>query len=355
MLKMEVSVIVMKRNIAFLFLFFYAGVQLYGQNDSLAFIPISNQGRWYINDYEIFADGDTVINGKEYVKIYYDCTPYPPAYLCAVRSDTAAQKVFGVYGYVYDDDLDLASYVIDIKGNRLFDISDTTELLLYDFSLQTGDSVTFYVFARYGLVWGSIMQEKGIIVEPELAGDSVTVTSDNVLHRNFFVQLDWRFPKICKWIDGIGSRFGLFQDALFQPVVERNCSNGPEEWTALLCYEENGVNILKTNLDTDGDPEDCYAKWAPEDKMWGIDEQSLPDIKIYPNPTSDYIRIDCPESYVSGNMKVELYSILGDKLISKDITDPSSTLFLNNMPAGMYIVRITRNSSPVYQYKISKF
>jgi len=343
-------------------LMLYSTAQLNAQRDISTFIPISDQGRWYVNTTLIYANGDTIINGKSYIKIFTD-EGYPvalPHYLFGIRSDATTQRVYGIYG--------TPQQVKDVDNNLLFTTSDTTELLLYDFSLQVGDSVTFYVFGRHiSAEQSNILQEKGVRIDPSVTndnyvpafGDPVTVTADSVAHRNFYIQAKRGYPEYdvfnYTWIEGIGSLYGLYQPDIFQFLLNTHNFDCAVGWTYLLCYEENEVKLLNTHRDLIDDPDDCYAHVAPEDIMWGISDKTPPDIRLYPNPASDVIHVVCPESLILDNVNIDFYSILGEKLKSQHINGSSVTVSVNELPTGIYVVRFVQNATPIRQYKISIF
>mgnify|MGYP000126433403 CR=1 FL=1 len=67
-------------------------------------------------------------------------------------------------------------------------------------------------------------------------------------------------------------------------------------------------------------------------------ELSINDIKIYPNPTSDYINIKSSDKINS----VEVYDMLGKKILDSK----HKTINLKSIPNGVYLVKvITENST----------
>jgi hypothetical protein len=61
-------------------------------------------------------------------------------------------------------------------------------------------------------------------------------------------------------------------------------------------------------------------------------------VKYFPNPVSDYLQIEGIPSFV---YEVEVYSLLGEVLLSQDVTNISHTrLDLNSLSAGNYLLRI---------------
>lgn len=75
------------------------------------------------------------------------------------------------------------------------------------------------------------------------------------------------------------------------------------------------------------------------------------NIKVYPNPTSDNIRIDLGSANVSS--MINLYNIVGTKLISKEVNG-SDLLDLSNLPNGIYILTMEGEDAQVLSRRIVK-
>lgn len=75
-------------------------------------------------------------------------------------------------------------------------------------------------------------------------------------------------------------------------------------------------------------------------------------VKIYPNPTSDYViisRIDNQEAVVN------IYNELGQNVLTSIINSKEHEIGFNQLPIGIYILNIqTKNSQKINSYKIIK-
>ena len=65
------------------------------------------------------------------------------------------------------------------------------------------------------------------------------------------------------------------------------------------------------------------------------------DLLIYPNPTNDLIKLSLPES--SNPIKIYIYSILGQKVVEKDVSNLSPYVSLKSFEKGVYFYKIEGN------------
>jgi len=74
----------------------------------------------------------------------------------------------------------------------------------------------------------------------------------------------------------------------------------------------------------------------------GLEEISLlQEIKIYPNPTNDFLRIDLPPSLSHEKVEWQWMSINGQAVSVKTISNSKGLIFeLNQLPAGIYLLQI---------------
>ena len=59
---------------------------------------------------------------------------------------------------------------------------------------------------------------------------------------------------------------------------------------------------------------------------------------VYPNPTSDYISVRFPESFNKGT--VVFYTVLGQKVLEREVSSPVDTFSLKSLRNGIYIYKI---------------
>lgn len=206
-----------------------------------------------VDSYSILIDGDTVINGNVYHKLYTpivvhgtSCTYELPGYKGAFRNDTLNRKVY---------------YVPP---------SSPSDTLLYDFNLQAGDTIKGWL---------------GSDISP-----STVVSIDSVVVGNSY-RRRWVLDNYSVTIiDGIGSTYGL--------VVPF-----PGIWAVdfleyrLDCYADFSGTSFPSHLSN------CQL-------INGLTEipDSKPAIKLLPNPAKDQFRVEAP---IAGEATMKLINTSG--------------------------------------------
>ncbi len=172
--------------------------------------------------------------------------------------------------------------------------------LLYDFSLQVGDTL-FSAWAAFG---GSIVVEQI---------DTVTLFNGEVRKR-------WTFDswvELSYYIEGIGMGTGLFGD-----FVQF------EWWSELACVQLNGEQLWEANSYWSG----CYG-------LVGEDEIATNTLQIYPNPAGDFIRLSTPENF--NRAEVKIFNSLGQLVLVDAIQSENAVIDVSDLERGMYFVLVT--------------
>jgi len=240
--------------------------------------------------YSISISGDTLINSLTYQKLitqfkisFSTGTCFGPAigYKGAIREDTANRKIFFVPP------------------------SQNTEQLLYDFTMQVGDTVGGYI-------------ESQVIVSPDVVQsiDSVLVGSTYRKRWNTNSYYDVHF------IEGIGSTYGL---------IAQSPGSGPiadlPEYT-ITCFQQNGQTLYPDTLTN------C-------DLITSVSslEKNIIKIKVFPNPSNGKFII---ETENMGNIEIEIYNVLAEKIstISHFKQQVLNEIDLSNSPKGIYFIKI---------------
>ena len=309
--------------------------------------PTEN-AQWSVNNEKYALYGDTIINEKKYSKVYkqtadeaFEFDIDKAEYFCAIRNDVENKRVYGVY----KKDLP-----IKYHDNIYYSTSRNSgkEFLLYDFSLNLGDTVSVANFDE--------AENDGFIryvkfKRVETIGIDITNNTFVTLHDNdsIFVLANGEQRKrilmenisetlFQSWIEGIGSSDGPFNHY-------NNFSFELFTIKRLLCYSENSEYLYyQHDFDYDED-DDCFTNYYPNNVV----ENNENDIMIYPNPTDDFINIENPSG---SEYSIDIYNDKGQKLISQS-SSGISNINISDLPCGLYIITINSNYKN-YNFKLIK-
>lgn len=242
-------------------------------------------------NYKNYTDGDTLINALSYVKIkkmeypnLNDITVFP-TYTGAIRQDTINKKIYIV-------------------------LSDsTTERILYDFSLQVGDTVN------------SVLHELasdcfGFNTETIVSIDSIQVNGN--YHRVFHFQGSCTGSNGGSYIEGIGSDFGLlFPNRMDEMESHLSClkvnnqTYYPSSTTA--CELVASVNNLKENQ----------------------------KFNIFPNPTYETLTISLYENTEKTDCIV--FDNAGKEINRFIVSGGDNFLNVSEIKQGNYLIKINNS------------
>jgi hypothetical protein len=229
----------MKRFIIFSIIFLL-GAKAWTQTEF--FLPDTNS-YFSVSTYKYWFHGDTLIDGMTYKKVFQQ--EYEPTadirnaqYFASVREDTLNERIYCIQK------------------------DDGIERLLYDFSLEPGDTISVYSF------WPFFNAEKRWVEVINV--DSVKI-NDQYRKR---ISLLSEFNNEDIWIEGIGSTFGLF-------------FSFPFAWADVGLPELLCLTINDTTYDLNPYQDGCYLE------IWvSIDEVNKAAFKIYPTKVKDKLIIE---------------------------------------------------------------
>ncbi len=78
------------------------------------------------------------------------------------------------------------------------------------------------------------------------------------------------------------------------------------------------------------------------------------DIKVYPSMGNTYFNIQLPSVSEKGSARLDVYSMAGHLIKSKDIYSAYDQIESNHMAAGNYLMVFSRNNNIISRIKISK-
>jgi len=247
---------------------------------------------YYLTNYQYIQDGDTILKGKSYKKVFSKNLeiPEPKQYIGGLREGENRDIYFFPVG------MHLPTVALITFPN------DTTEQLLYTFAnLSVG--MTLPINAGYTDI-------KVVGIDSILMG--------NEYRKRYTIQN----PRIMipeYWIEGIGSNAELFSPFTYN-----------FEWRYYtLCFSEIDTYYINSPNGADS----CHYSVNT-----GIEENELQKIQFYPNPATDVITIDAVGS--NGKSEAIIYSAQGQMLQSKRFDSPKTELDVSKLKPGVYFLRI---------------
>lgn len=191
----------------------------------------------------------------------------------------------------------------DIDERRVYWLHDSQPVLLYDFSLEVGDSFTSD--------WVTGGNEFKVV---EI--DEVQILNGEMRKKWVFESEEWPTePRV--YIEGIGMEDGLFGDFIQF-----------EWWTLLACVQKDDEQLW------DGG----YNYWGGCYGLVGEDGITTSDLQIYPNPAIDFIRISMPPDFDRAEVKV--FNSMGQLVLVDKINSENTVLNISGFERGIYFVLV---------------
>lgn len=240
-------------------------------------------------NYAYIISGDTAIGNLTYHKLFI---PYVNSYGICTVNHTAG------YNGCFRQDL-IARKVFYITPGNL------TEDLLYDFTLQVGDTIPG--FTRLGCT------------QPT---DTITQVDSMLIGTNY--RRVWHFGQFVTSntiIEGIGFISGILEGCA------TNFPDGP--FYLLDCFQQNGTTLYPDTLTS------CQL----QSDINGPSRNSI-RTSIYPNPFSCLTTVKTNQHLV--NASLTIYNSLGQQVKQiNNISGQTLTLNRDNLPAGLYYIHLS--------------
>jgi hypothetical protein len=301
------------KKIIFITCCFMASMLARGQE----YLPLLEENKvWSISHEKQTLIGDTIINEITYKKLFFhnylkELTQDSLKYIAALREDTINKKVYFIW-----------------KGFN-------TEVLLYDFSLDVGDTFEakspkfnfsgpeyfdFYPPSRLKVL---------MVVDSVIGGNSRKVLKLSIID----TFLDY-------WIEGIGSTYGLFY-AGFEMIPDR-------EYPFLLCLHDNGMTVYQENDPFGVNVETCYSEVSTNIK-------ELDKIDLTLSITASFIQERLIVNCDTPLNEITVYSLNGTIIYQHRTSEGFDHHSINTVhwENGIYIIK-AGNSSTFASKKIVK-
>jgi hypothetical protein len=205
----------------------------------------------------------------------------------------------------------------DNKGKIYYVPKDSlNELLIYDFTLKTGDSVSVYCILggkfnpfrefKYQHVWVDSVLIKGVYRKS--------------INLNGY-----------KWIEGIGNTKGLFVESF------ANVSG----WaTQLLCMSDNDTTLFPS-----------FSIGSCSTTVGIPETEANGNIELFPNPTTGKFRLQAEKNPIK---TIEIIDLYGKIIYSIAVKNKLADADVTSLSPGIYFVRITDVNGNTFLKRISK-
>ncbi|GEM_PF-1779008 len=258
-------------------------------------------------------DGDTIIEGVEYQKLYY----HFDADISIGESDLYAG---GIRENEFRQIFFKPSYYCTLNGESelrrlgLFP-SSNEEYLIYDFQdLNVGDSLDYsndLVFPFEGVSY--------------IVADIDSILIGDVYRKRYVMEdLYSMHYSTSYFIEGIGSSLGLL--APFRPQSEF----AGHARLILSCFQDDEISFV-SNLHEDN--LNCKIGLS-------IEEYGIENLKVFPNPTENSQLNMVSSSEIE---RIELYSLQGELILSRRINSKNFNLSTLNISSGLYLLQVVIN------------
>jgi len=197
------------------------------------------------------------------------------------------------------------------------------EQLYYDFSMEIGDSISFYD-------------------TPDLYFKLEVKQTENILGLEryvYYLKGTWDINNLYViWIEGIGSLAGIVNPHNVPIFIWAGS-------TELNCYYYNDLLQYQSNM---------ASEYGCHFESIGITEIIGNYLKLYPNPAKDYFYIDYKKCVFNKKLTLKLYDIFGNCIKQKSINCDKEQIDISNLPAGLYLINISSDNKTLYSNKLIK-
>lgn len=247
-------------------------------------------------------------------------------------NDTACKKIIVEYHETSGDVQKLGNEYIYSIEDKVYNYHHGHFYLLYDFSLEVGDTVDLFLGSNcdiYGQLEVDSYNDDSIITHYVTEKDSITINSRRYLYidYNFVANVEspsrHPFFNYRKIIKGLGSLSFLTGD-LTAPIETGDY--GP-----LRCYMDSTISYTK-NLP-------CDTLLTQIENVNNIEKE---DIKLYPCPATNRIRIKAPEQEIN-DLHYQIINNMGQP-VSEGKINPKHTIDISMFTEGIYYLIIEGES-----------
>lgn len=272
-------------------------------------------GAIYTCNEKYFYNGVETMNNNVYHKVYSlgkcTCVNLDPQYNNCV-------------GYPFYHDTSYTNILLRVDSNKvIIKEGSNSEFKLYDYNKTVGDTMIYQK-----TYFGDTIVLQCVLIDSTLTNIGYLKQWNFTMSQNGF---SWGCPfDTLKWIEGATSNHGVFYHWALD--ICNTVDQGDDSQT--LCFAHRDTFILGGGLQTCEFP-----------IIIGVDESTIqPEISIYPNPATNSFTIQLPQAQ---KFTVGLYNLIGQQVVSYIETQNQLVIERNNLPAGLYFVRIDNGNATI--------
>ncbi len=243
------------------------------------------------------------------------------------ETDADTNMLSNTYAKIYHNYGGGATYEGSIRENAFKQVlfvpkDSSSEMLIYDFSLQQGDTL----FNIWCYNFGSWVQDTLVVT----MADSLLISGN--YYDRWMLQETGGSGWALTWIESIGSAGDLLRHSPY-PTVSGSYT--------LSCFHNNSPLVYTYSEPTGWDgPSTCFLGNPNETIQW---------IHIYPNPVSENIVLENFE--LDGSTSFDVINIHGQQIVQGVVVN--NLIRVNELDHGIYILRI-RSGGSTYLAKFVK-
>lgn len=121
--------------------------------------------------------------------------------------------------------------------------------------------------------------------------------------------------------------------SIFEAPIQYNSNENPDSMNIVILSSDTSIFDVGSTLFVDKLFVDATLNLSKE--------IITPQISVFPNPASDYIKVNCPNF---SNYNYSLYDITGKKVMSSQLQLTENSINISNLNPGLYFIQININN-----------
>jgi hypothetical protein len=217
----------------------------------------------------------------------------------------------------------VGDYITVQDGARVYLWWGDTLNLIFDYSLEVGDSAVFNLLSCDGVIHTNAFRVDSIVL----------LEVDNLTLRHYFTHFENATSYYdYDYIEKIGHpEVGILNYAY--------CAFTTDHYPAWMrCYRDNAILYRSERFE-------MLAPGAPCDVVSSLSALPSGQIGLFPNPANSGVTLTLPQDLADHDLQVALLSPLGNVLVEQQCRHPSLSLDLSGLPPGLIFVLMRRKGS----------